>query len=147
MAATDQPYRSQRALDIVFAVSCILMLVSVVWMFVQDYARDWKGDQRQFRDVETAVNERLMLERLPDPGVVATKRQAAEAARKEFNDAKAAVDREDLVAVAHDRRHRQVGLEPLPDRDRPAARTAAHTGTATDAGAAPAADTEQRNRP
>ena len=87
MAATDQPYRSQKALDIVFAVSCILMLVSVIRMFVQDYARDWKGDQRKFRDVETAVNERLMLERLPDPKLVAVKLQTAEAARKEFNDA------------------------------------------------------------
>jgi mono/diheme cytochrome c family protein len=95
MAATDQPYRNQRVLDIVFAVSCILMLLSAIWMFVQDYARDWKGDQRQFRDVETAVNERLMLERLPDPNLVAEKRQAAEAARKEFNAAKAQVDRDD----------------------------------------------------
>ena len=36
MAATDQNYRNQYALDIVFAVSSILMLVSVLWMFVQD---------------------------------------------------------------------------------------------------------------
>jgi mono/diheme cytochrome c family protein len=95
MAASDQPFRSQKALDIVFAVSCILMLASVIWMFWQDYARDWKGDQRTFRDVETAVNERLMLERLPDAAQVAEKRQTAEAARKAFADAKAAVDTED----------------------------------------------------
>jgi cbb3-type cytochrome oxidase cytochrome c subunit len=104
MAASDQPYRSQKTLDIVFAVSCVLMLLSCVWMFVQDYARDWKGDQRKFRDVETAVTERLMLERLPDPKVVGEKRHAAEAARKEFNDAKAAVDREDTrLQAEHER--------------------------------------------
>ncbi len=100
MAASDQPYRSQKALDVVFAVSCVLMLVSVVWMFVQDYARDWKSDQRRFRDVETAVNERLMLERLPDAETVAEKRKAAEAARKAFAEAKAAVDRDDIRLAA-----------------------------------------------
>jgi cbb3-type cytochrome oxidase cytochrome c subunit len=104
MAATDQHYRNQRALDIVFAVSCILMLLSTIWMFWQDYARDWKGDQRKFRDVETAVNERLMLDRLPDPSVVDVKRQAAETARKEFNKAKADVAREDTrLAAEHER--------------------------------------------
>jgi cbb3-type cytochrome oxidase cytochrome c subunit len=104
MAASDQPYRSQKALDIVFAVSCILMLVSVIWMFVQDYARDWKGDQRKFRDVETAVNERLMLERLPDAATVDAKRQVAEAARNEFNKAKSEVDREDSrLAAEHEK--------------------------------------------
>ena len=100
MAATDKPFRSQKALDVVFAVSCILMLVSVIWMFVQDYARDWKGDQRNFRDVETAVNERLMLERLPDSTVVDAKRKAAETARQEFAKAKAEVDAADTRLTA-----------------------------------------------
>jgi mono/diheme cytochrome c family protein len=104
MAASDQHYRSQRALDIVFAVSCALMLLSTIWMFYQDYARDWKGDQRKFRDVETAVNERLMLERLPDPKVVTEKRQAAETARNEFNKAKAEVERDDTrLAADHEK--------------------------------------------
>jgi mono/diheme cytochrome c family protein/cbb3-type cytochrome oxidase cytochrome c subunit len=104
MAATDKPYRNQKTLDIVFAVSCILMLLSGVWMIVQDYDRDWKGDQRKFRDVETAVSERLMLEKLPDAGIVATKRQAAEEARKEFDKAKAEVDREDTrLAAEHEK--------------------------------------------
>lgn len=66
MAATDQIYRSQRLLDIVFGVSCLLMLLSVVWMFAQDYYRDFKVEQRQFRDVETALAERAMLNLLPD---------------------------------------------------------------------------------
>src|SRR6266850_6435544 len=66
MAATDQTYRSQRALDIVFGISCLLMLLSVVWMFAQDYYRDFKVEQREFRDVETALSERAMLTMLPD---------------------------------------------------------------------------------
>ncbi len=82
MAATDQTYRNQRTLDIVFAVSCLLMLGSVVWMFVQDYNREFKTVQRDFRDVEEARNERLMLEKLPDPGRVEEKQKAVVEARK-----------------------------------------------------------------
>src|SRR6516162_1063343 len=66
MAATDQTYRNQRWLDIVFGVSCVLMLVSVVWMFWQDYGREFKVEQRDFRDVEAAVAERQMLKLVPD---------------------------------------------------------------------------------
>ena len=55
MAATDQTYRNQHTLDIVFAVSRMLMLVSIVWMFWQDYFRAYKVEQRDFRDVEVAV--------------------------------------------------------------------------------------------
>jgi hypothetical protein len=36
MAATDQPYRNQNTLDVVFGVSCVLMLVTTGWMFWQD---------------------------------------------------------------------------------------------------------------
>src|SRR6266852_8234930 len=66
MAATDQTYRNQSWLDIVFGVTCVLMLVSVVWMFWQDYGREFKVEQRDFRDVEAAVAERQMLNLVPD---------------------------------------------------------------------------------
>ena len=66
MAATDQNYRSQRILDIVFAVSCVLMLASLVWMFVDDYNRDFKKVQKQFRTVDDTLTVRGMLEKLPD---------------------------------------------------------------------------------
>src|SRR5262245_37063916 len=66
MAATDQNYRSQKALDIVFGVSCVLMLLGVVWMFWQDYGREFKVEQRDFRDVEAAIAERQMLNLVPD---------------------------------------------------------------------------------
>src|SRR5438132_160938 len=88
MAATDKNYRNQKTLDIVFAVSCLLMLASIIWMFVQDYNREFKHEQRVFRDVEAAMAERAMLDRLPD---VSTARQAASAlaeARNELEQAK-----------------------------------------------------------
>ena len=55
-------------MDIVFAVSCILMLLSILWMLVADYNREFKAVQRTFRDVESVLNERQMLAQLPDPG-------------------------------------------------------------------------------
>src|SRR5437763_15433246 len=67
MAATDQTYRNQRTLDIVFGASCVLMLVSVVWMFAQDYNREFKHVQREFRDVDEALTQRTMLEKMPAP--------------------------------------------------------------------------------
>src|SRR5258708_1828632 len=89
MAATDQTYRNQKALDIVFAVSCLLMLASIVWMFVQDYNREFKKVQRDFRDVEEAVAERTMLAKLPNADdlqkrldQVYAARAAVEAAKK-----------------------------------------------------------------
>lgn len=66
MAATDKNYRSLSSLHVVFGASCLLMLVSVVWMFAQDYFLEWKDDQRLMRDVAVAVAQRQALERLPD---------------------------------------------------------------------------------
>jgi cytochrome c2 len=65
MAATDQPYRSQKTLDVVFAVSAVLMLLSMVWMFADDYNREYKTEQREFRDVVAALAQRSALEQLP----------------------------------------------------------------------------------
>ncbi len=70
MAATDQNYRSQRILDIVFAVSCVLMLASLLWMFVDDYNRDFKKVQKHFRLVDDTLTVRGMLEKLPDVDAV-----------------------------------------------------------------------------
>src|SRR5436190_1608529 len=64
MAATDQNYRNQYILDIVFAVSSILMLASIVWMLWDDYMREYKTEQRQFRDVEAAMAQREALKKM-----------------------------------------------------------------------------------
>lgn len=66
MAATDKPFRDQHGLDIVFGVSNILMLLAVFWMFWQDYAREYKVDQRAFRQVEVAVAQQQAMSQLPD---------------------------------------------------------------------------------
>jgi cbb3-type cytochrome oxidase cytochrome c subunit len=65
MAASDKPYRNQYGLDVVFAVTSILMLASIVWMFWQDYDREFKTEGRSFRDVETAMAQRGALQLIP----------------------------------------------------------------------------------
>src|SRR5437879_8666567 len=84
MAATDQHYRKQRVLDIVFAVSSILMLLSLFWMFWQDYNREFKHVQRKFRDVEDEVFLRTMVHSLPDEKRI----EAIDAAEQRLKDAK-----------------------------------------------------------
>src|SRR4051794_40896736 len=91
MAATDQHYRNQKTLDIVFAVSCILMLLSTVWMFWDDYNKQWKKEQRAFRDVEEAINERIMLDKLPDETRMKELRDAVAKAREDLAKEKKAV--------------------------------------------------------
>jgi mono/diheme cytochrome c family protein len=66
MAATDQLYRNQKTLDVVFAVSCVLMLIAIIGMFTQDYFREFKTEQRSFRDVEEAMAQRALLATLPN---------------------------------------------------------------------------------
>src|SRR5262245_48186650 len=65
MAATDKHYRNQYTLDIVFAVSSVAMLLSMIWMLAQDFAREYKEEQRTFRDVERALAQRLAFEQIP----------------------------------------------------------------------------------
>src|SRR5215469_528841 len=84
MAATDQTYRNQRTLDIVFAASCILMLLGTLWMFWQDYNREFKHVQREFRDVEEAMNEHQMIGQLPSTEQVAEKRSAIAKAKEAY---------------------------------------------------------------
>jgi mono/diheme cytochrome c family protein len=84
MAATDKPYRNQYALDIVFGVSCVLMLAGIIWMFAQDYYREFKVEQRDFRDVEEAIADRQMLALVPDDA----KRKQIDAALEQLAEAR-----------------------------------------------------------
>jgi mono/diheme cytochrome c family protein len=95
MAATDQPYRNQKTLDMVFAVSCVAMLLSTLWMFVQDYSRTFKSVQRTFRDIEATIAERDLVDKLPAADQIAEKRVALRHARREFDKAKTSVERTD----------------------------------------------------
>src|SRR5476651_1855410 len=95
MAASDKPFHNQRTLDIVFAVSNILMLLSIVWMMCQDYYREYKVEQRLFRTVEVAMAQRSALDSMPD--------------QKEFDDAEAEVKK------WHDFRNKEENAKALSD--------------------------------
>jgi len=90
MAATDKNYRNQRILDIVFALSCVLMFLSILWMLYDDYSRPFKNVQRKFRDVETGVFENAMLDRFPDDSQMEQIKEAEQA----VVDAQASVKKE-----------------------------------------------------
>ncbi len=49
----DTHYRV-RTLNLWFAVASLALLVSAVWMVLDDWNRSWKGYQRQFREIEIA---------------------------------------------------------------------------------------------
>jgi cbb3-type cytochrome oxidase cytochrome c subunit len=53
MPATEETFRSQRTLHIVFGVSSLLMAVVLFWMIMADHLRPWKNVQREFQKIET----------------------------------------------------------------------------------------------
>src|SRR5262245_20738388 len=89
MAATDQHYRNQRTLNIVFALSSVAMFASVIWMMVDDYRKQWKRDQREFRNVEVGINLSLMLDNLPTEEELKESREAVADKRQAVEDKKA----------------------------------------------------------
>ena len=58
MPATEHFFRNQTRMHITFAVSCILMLVSTIWMMVQDQTDEWRGYQRDGFRLSAAAKER-----------------------------------------------------------------------------------------
>ncbi len=56
MPATEQTWRDQKLMHRIFAVSSAVLLGSTVWMFLADHWREWKGYQRDFRQIELLMN-------------------------------------------------------------------------------------------
>lgn len=52
MPASEETYRRQPTLHIVFAISSIAMTLSIIWMIMADHLRPWKQVQREFHVVE-----------------------------------------------------------------------------------------------
>ncbi len=66
MPATEETYRKQPYLHIVFAISSVAMLLSIVWMVMADHLRPWKQVQREFHKVEEAKLEKAKADRLAE---------------------------------------------------------------------------------
>ena len=99
----DQKYYKPVTLNRIFAVASILFLISLVWMFADDYERTWKRYQRKFRALESdklsvaydsqAYDVGLStIETKKDEIRAEAKRKLAEQALKESNDAFYVVD-------------------------------------------------------
>jgi cbb3-type cytochrome oxidase cytochrome c subunit len=69
MPATEETYRSQPYLHIVFAVSSVAMTLVIVWMILADHLRPWKQVQREFQRVETAKLKALRDQTKREEGV------------------------------------------------------------------------------
>src|SRR5271157_4381414 len=52
MPASEETYRRQPTLHIMFAISSIAMTLSIIWMIMADHLRPWKQVQREFHVVE-----------------------------------------------------------------------------------------------
>lgn len=86
MAARDDFYRSQKVLDIVFSLSCVAMLLSLIWMFAADHNREYKSWQRTGREMEVALlDQKVALEQVLTQAKV-------EAAKKDVLAALKAID-------------------------------------------------------
>jgi hypothetical protein len=115
MAASDAFYRRQYTLDVVFGVSSVLMLVSLIWMFVQDYQREYKTEQRVFRDVESALAQRMALEQIPSgEEVAAAEAKVLEKKReREDNDAKVRELRAELAELQPKKERLEVRFQEI----------------------------------
>jgi cytochrome c2 len=51
MPATEQTWRDQKWMHVIFAVSGLAMLLSTLWMLYADYTRGWKPYQRKSQEV------------------------------------------------------------------------------------------------
>lgn len=52
MPASEQTWRNQPLMHVIFGISSLSMLLATIWMMAADHTREWKGYQRKFRDIE-----------------------------------------------------------------------------------------------
>ncbi|MER3442250.1 MAG: hypothetical protein C4296_12905 [Gemmataceae bacterium] len=90
MGALEETYRDQRKLDIVFALSCLALVASMIWMFAKDHNREFKKVQRKGFDVEVALLEEQAQE-LERKG-----RDLVEQAEKRVQEARSQINESDL---------------------------------------------------
>ncbi|MEZ6062889.1 MAG: hypothetical protein R3C19_21300 [Planctomycetaceae bacterium] len=94
MPANDSFFRSQNKLHVVFAISCVAMLVSVVWMMAADQADEWRGYQRTNFRLDVAVKEQALKDiqnqKFEDEkSRLETRRNELNTALKEYSDLQA----------------------------------------------------------
>ena len=56
MPATEQAWRDQKRMHLIFAVTGVVLLLSTIWMFAADHDREWKNYQKTSRQIELVKN-------------------------------------------------------------------------------------------
>jgi mono/diheme cytochrome c family protein len=57
MPATENTWRDLKLMHVIFGCTSLLLLITTIWMFVDDHSRQWKGYQRRNRSVETTLTQ------------------------------------------------------------------------------------------
>ena len=63
MSDNEQRFYSAHGLNIVFTISSVIFLVSILAMFWKDYDREWRLHQATFRAIEIEKNEALLADK------------------------------------------------------------------------------------
>jgi mono/diheme cytochrome c family protein/peptidoglycan hydrolase CwlO-like protein len=106
MPATEETYRSQSTLHVVFAISSVAMLLATVWMILADHLRPWKQVQRQFFQIEDAKLHATEQQKLQEQAAKHQKeldaldQQIAQAEQQERENSRAIRDLDDQIAAA-----------------------------------------------
>jgi mono/diheme cytochrome c family protein/cytochrome c1 len=90
MPATEQTWRDQKVMHVIFGVSSVLLLLATIWMLVIDHDREWKKIQRNARALDAwSTSARIDQTETPEFKAEVAKRAKALA------DAQAAVPKHD----------------------------------------------------
>lgn len=82
MPATEQTWRETKKLHFWFGITAIILLVSTIWMFVDDYTREWKAYTTTFNNVELKATAWREFQYAAD--TLSAERQRLEAKLKEI---------------------------------------------------------------
>ena len=88
MADRGDTHYSMRAMNLWFLVTSVLLLLTTVWMVLDDYNRSWKRYQREFRKLEVAKTEQE-IQALESEGALereAELKAAVEAAERDLKE-------------------------------------------------------------
>ena len=119
MPATEKTWYDQKLLHLIFGCTSLVMLVSVVWMIVEDHEREWKNHQREFRTIEEkqlrgrlAAEQKLQAEKVEQAEMVlanAESQQPDASLLQQFKDASRDVAEFDFSSV--DEAYEELGVQ------------------------------------
>lgn len=112
MPATEQTWRNNAVMHVVFGITSLVLLLATLWMFVADHSREWKRYQRKFRRVETwTAQSRINQQQAGDYQDKLAQLEAAVAEARSTPPDKALVDQFVAVAKGHEENFDAAAIE------------------------------------